>query len=229
MREEMSNLVYRVINNGLRLRERLDRGENPDFELEQTALKGDLGSEMESRRLADYGSDSGMESSIGAGMRAGEMSRRGETFLGVRYVLVCWLDELFVVDSPWADQWNERKLETAMYETNDRAWKFWDQARRAEARPGTDALEVFFLCTMLGFRGEWRDQPDKLRSWVTGIQNRIARSQAQEWKLDGIDPPINVPPRRARDRLQKVFMAGIGLFLVAVLMGSFTVFHALFK
>ena len=66
--------------------------------------------------------------------------------------MVCWLDELFLVDSAWDARWNESKLELALYGTNDRAWHFWEQARLADTRPGTEALSAFFLCVMLGFR-----------------------------------------------------------------------------
>ena len=72
-------------------------------------------------------------------------------FLGVRYGLTCWLDELFILYSPWERLWNERKLEASLYGTNDRAWRFWEQARLAESRAGSSALEVFYLCVILGF------------------------------------------------------------------------------
>ena len=36
--------------------------------------------------------------------------------------------------------------------------KTWNTVRNAESRSGTDALEVFFLCVMLGFRGDKREE-----------------------------------------------------------------------
>src|SRR4051794_25297936 len=96
MNRDLGNQVYRVINHALALRERLERGESPDIEKEQGQLMALIQNEMEARRLPDYGGD-------------------GANFLGVRYALACWLDELFIVYSPWADLWNKRKLEVTLY------------------------------------------------------------------------------------------------------------------
>src|SRR5689334_16971706 len=144
MQESIAQLVHPVFGYGLQLKERLARGEALTFEIEQAALKGMLLSEIEARRWADFG---------GEGDQAGR-GRGGQQFLGIRYALVCWLDEVFIRDSPWSARWNERKLEVALSGTNDREGKFWEQAKLTEARSGSDAIEVFFLCVMLGFRGE---------------------------------------------------------------------------
>lgn len=215
MQEDIANLVHPVFTYGLNLKAQLDRGESPDLEIEQAALKGFLLNESEAKRWVDYGG----EGVLGAAeARGGEAGRRpSEHFLGIRYALVCWLDEIFVLDSPWGERWNERKLEVALYGTNDRAWKFWEQARRAEARSGSDALEVFFLCVMLGFRGELREEPAKLQAWLAATQHRLSKSQTQEWTAPPeLDPPTNVPPLYARDRLRHVFMAA-GLLLLLLI------------
>ncbi len=109
---------------------------------------------------------------------------------------------------PGTRSWNERKLETALYGTNDRAWKFWEQAKHADARSGSDALEVFYLCAMLGFRGEMRGQADKLLGWTRATQVRIAKGQKQEWPVPA-DRNVNthVPPLRGREKLQKMVLA----------------------
>src|SRR5262249_28183751 len=136
-----------------------------------------------------------------------------ERFLGIRFALVCWLDELFVVSSSAADQWNERKLEGELYGTNDRAWKCWRQGEAAVLRPTADALEAFFLCVQLGFRGELRDQPDKLQSWVSATKSKVAKIKNQEWAYPlEYEPPTYVPPHHGRDQLQRmVFTGGIVL------------------
>ena len=35
-------------------------------------------------------------------------------FLGVRYALACWLDDIFILDSVWREQWNANKMEYAL-------------------------------------------------------------------------------------------------------------------
>jgi type VI secretion system protein ImpK len=215
MRDEIANLVYPVLAHGMGLKDRLEGGSHPDLELEQMELKRLLGSEGDARRHSDYGGDSMMGHSVGV-PRGVAGPRGGDAFLGIRYALVCWLDELFILDSSWSTEWNERKLEAALYGTNDRAWKFWDQARRAETQPGGDALEVFFLCVMLGFRGDLREDATKLQAWTAGTQIRVAKSQAQEWQVPSeLQPPTNVPPLRGRDRLQRmVLVTGLVLLII---------------
>ncbi len=210
MQDSISSLVHPILAYGLELKGRLDRGESPTIEIEQAALKGLLLSDVESRRYAAFGGD--VE-------KAGEESRgRGsQSFLGIRYALTCWLDELFIVDSPWSTAWNERKLEVAFYGTNDRAWKFWVQARLAESRPGADALEAFFLCVMLGFRGELRDEPERLRAWVAAAQTQVARGHGQKWPVPPeLEPASNVPPLIGADRLRRLTVVSFVFLLVMV-------------
>lgn len=208
MREEISNLVHPVFAYGLRLKERLERGETLDFSSEQATLKGLLLSETESRRLPEFGGEGAGHSNISRGSTSGSGRRGPDQFLGIRYALACWLDETFILGSPWEARWTERKIEEALYGSNDRAWAFWEQARMAEARPGSDSLEVFYLCVMLGFRGDMRSKPDQLKAWAENSGKRISREQGKEWPVPPeLEPPINVPPLHGRDRLQKMVLA----------------------
>jgi type VI secretion system protein ImpK len=224
MREEIANLVYPVIDYGLHLKDQLERGRDlPDLENEQAALMGLLGNESSARRWTDFGGESSsIETSVHGGvMRAASDPGRRDGFLGIRYILACWLDEI-MMDTPWGGEWREKTLEQALYKTRERAWKFWDQAKRAESRPSSDAIEVAFLCVMLGFRGDLIDEPDKLRSWVNMIQTRIAQSQGKEWAApDGEQPVTNVPPLRGRERLQRMILAWAAAILLAILVGTF--------
>lgn len=215
MRDEIAELVHPVIVYGLTLRQRLAQGQRPPLETEQAVLKGMLQTEAEAQRLTEFGGESRLEAPrITSG---GSPGREGPRFLGVRYALVCWLDELFILDSPWESDWNERKLEVALYGTNDRAWRFWEQAQQMETRPTTDGLEVFFLCVMLGFRGEWRSDPVRLHDWVSAARTRIARNQGQDWAAPpSRDAPTYVPPLRGRDVMRKTIMTGGVLLLLLV-------------
>ena len=200
MQDAIARLVHPIIDYGLDLKDRLDQGETPAIEIEQAALKGMLLSEIESRRHAAFGGEAEAKS-------AGEArDRSGPLFLGIRYALTCWLDELFIFDSRLAATWNERKLEVAFYGTNDRAWKFWEQARIAEGRGGNDALEVFFLCVMLGFRGEMREEPDQLRVWTAATRAQLARSLGGEWPNSPpeLEPASDVPPLEGIDQFRKM-------------------------
>jgi type VI secretion system protein ImpK len=229
MREEIANLVHPVFAYGLRLKERLERGESPDFDTEQSAIKGLLLGELESRRYTDFGGEG--HDPLVSGRGGSVATRRNpDQFLGIRYALTCWLDEVFILDSPWGGIWNERKIEEALYGTNDRAWNFWEQAQLAEARPGIDPLEVMYLCVMLGFRGDFRDRADRLRGWAENTGKRISREQGKEWPMPPeLDPPVNVPPLHGRERLQRMVMAVALFALVLVPLIAFYVVGQLLR
>ena len=105
MREETAGLVHGVFRHGLDLKDRLAGGASPSLATEQAMLMRLLEGTPEAKGPSDP-----------------------QVAADVRYALVCWLDELFVDETPWGGQWNERKLEVALYGTNDRAWRFWERA-----------------------------------------------------------------------------------------------------
>jgi type VI secretion system protein ImpK len=205
MREDIAKLVFPVLTHGLRLKEQLQRGERPNLASEQASLKGLLGSATQATPWGTDGAPVNVAQSVAPGQRGG-------SFLGIRYGLTCWLDEIFI-DSPWSNEWNEQKLEQSLYQSNLRYHKFWEQARLAEAMPGGDALEAFLLCVLLGFRGEFGDRPDQLREWVATAQMRLGRTQG------GAAPVVpegqmeaNVPVLPWADRYQTmVKVVSIGL------------------
>ena len=233
MQEEIANLVHPVMNATLRLRERLEQGESLDLDAEQARLKTLLLTEIESRRWIDYGGDSGGTAIAGSSVDLGaaeEESRPGggAEFLGIRYALVCWIDELFILYSPAEKEWNERKLEGEVYGTNDRAWKFWKQAELALTRPRGDALEVFFLCVLMGFRGELREQQDELQTWISSTKTRIAKIKSQEWPVPlEYEPATYVPPHYGRDQLQHMIFAGGVVLLLMIPVVAFFLVHRL--
>ena len=172
MQEEIADLVHAVIDHGLDVKERLDRGEAPVLRPSRRRLKQLL---------------SGRE-------RGQAATPTSTTELDIRYALVCWLDELFILDPAWGTQWNEHKLEVALFGTNDRAWKFWEKARRPLTRTDSDVLEVYYLCVMLGFRGELRDDPAGSRP---GRPPRARRSSGTRCRR-GCPPRARPAQRRAR-------------------------------
>lgn len=208
MREEIADLVYPVFTRGLRMREKLADGEPLDFATSQKELQGLLQSTSQAQRLADFGGDKPVDDSM--------RGARGDHFLGIRYALVCWLDEIFILDSSWKDKWSEHSLEVDLYKSRERAWKFWEQADWASARPTTDALEVFFLCVMLGFRGDKAEKSDDLAAWCERIKAQLEQGQEAEFKLPvGGQPGTYVPPLRGAKRQQNMLMvAGVALLIL---------------
>ncbi|HYT92596.1 MAG TPA: DotU family type IV/VI secretion system protein [Gemmataceae bacterium] len=210
MRKDIADLVYPVITHALRVKEQLSRGEEADWQREQSNLKGLLKGEAEAQRWPEY---------VGNVPQGQSAARAGpDAFLGIRYALVCWLDDLFILDSPWREEWTENTLELALYGTRNRAERFWEQARRAEARAESDALEVFFLCVMLGFRGSRDAQPPEgLKAWRESAHAQIASKQSGGWRPPPApDPVIDVPPLYGAGRFRSMVMT-VGLVVLMLI------------
>jgi type VI secretion system protein ImpK len=210
MRQEIANLVHPVFEHGLRLRDRLGRGEETSLEAEQAALLGLLLGDREARRHPDYGGDDPGAAPAGPGEEA------AGPFLGARYALVCWLDELFILASPWGQRWNEYKLEGRLYGSNDRAWRFWDQARLAAVR-SPDALEAYFVCVMLGFSGELEGDSEALSGWVAATRHQIQQATATGWRgVPGLELPTRVAPLSGRAGLRRMLLVASVVLLAVV-------------
>ena len=213
MRQEIANLVHPILEYGLDLRARLRRGEQPSLESEQGALLGLLQGEREARRLPDFGGD---DPEAPANRNVASTETNAAPFLGARYALVCWLDEVFVLDSSWGSLWNEYKLESRLYGGNDRAWRFWDQARAASLR-SPDALEVYFLCVMLGFTGELDTDPTSLAGWIGSTRYHLQGTTAAGWRgVPGLEMPTRVAPLSGRDRLRRMLLVASIILLAVV-------------
>lgn len=206
MTPQFSDLVHPVISYALDLKDRLDQGESLDLETEQRQLIERLRADSGALRLADYVGD-------------------GTVFLGARYALACWVDELFIVHSPWGDLWKERILEQALFGSRERAVKFWDQADlvlrrpnspRVSTPPGLDALETFFLCVVLGFRGKYLENPGKVREYVEEMRPQVTRTTSWPMPRD-LGVKTNVEPLVGRESLRRVVAVHGGLSLMVIL------------
>jgi type VI secretion system protein ImpK len=209
MRDELAEIVYPTVAYALQVRAGLERGDDLNMAAVQSELRTLLKNTNEAMRWPEYGGD-------------------GDRYLGMRYALACWIDELFILDSPWGPQWNERKLEESLYGSNERAWKFWFQAKLAQARPGTDALEAFYLCVMLGFRGEGPEKPETVATWRDSVEAQLARVHNQPWPgPQELQPDLNAVPRRAKERLRKLLIAVIAVVALLIPAATFYLVYRL--
>jgi type VI secretion system protein ImpK len=196
MRDDLADIVYPVLRAGLRLKQDLYRGAAPGNALSErelanrhAELRRRLLNQNAARQHLDFGGD-------------------GEDFRGGRYALTAWLDDLFILnvptDSVCSRWWNQNQLEVALYNSIDAGSEFWRQADKAELLGRIDALEIFYLCVLLGFRGELRDQPDRVREWREGVERQLQQGLRQEWPdlPPSVPPESNVPPLIGRLRLR---------------------------
>ena len=118
-----------------------------------------------------------------------------------KYALVSWIDDM-LIEAPWEGRlwWKENALEVEAFKSRVRATEFFVKANEASNLTRRDALEVFYVCVVLGFRGLYRDpqaafladqlrMPTDLESW--------ARQTARSIQLGQGRPPIDEKPRPA--------------------------------
>lgn len=222
MRPDIANVVYPVFSYGIRLKEALAAGETPEFQNAQKELLGLLQACGHVQKWADVNPARSVD--------VLSTGRPAQDFLGIRYALIAWLDEIFIADSPWKKEWTEHILELQSYKTRDRAWKFWEQAKKAETQPATDSLEVYYLAVVLGFRGDFEESPEKIKAWLESAKSLIDKSEEQEWQgpVDS-QPRTYVPPLTGSARLQRmVTIVGLSMLLL-IPAAMFYIFHYLLR
>jgi type VI secretion system protein ImpK len=137
MTPAFSKAVDPVFEYVLALLDRIDRGDEPDPHQTQVFLHTVLlnRAEQELRASADW--------------------------LLAKRALVCWIDEL-LIRAHWKgrDWWINNPLEFLLFQTGDRAILFYTHAKQAVAAAQLDALEVYYLCVILGFRGIYEGAED---------------------------------------------------------------------
>jgi type VI secretion system protein ImpK len=168
MTDPFASVVGPVFQYVIDLQQRLEEGENPPLESERKQIMG---------LLAE------------ADQKAGSAGQLAHDYDLARHALVYWIDEV-LINSTWrsALEWRQQILEWELYEERLRADRFYEKAHQAEALANTDALEVFYLCVALGFRGRQVDTPADLRQWTQRVYNRIVSGSQQPDKFLPDDP-----------------------------------------
>lgn len=220
--------VHEIVSRGLELHERLERGEGADFDAEHEQLRKLLWGEGEAAANAEYSGAIG----IGASARGAGGFDANTAFLGARYALACWLDELFVLNTPWSADWStswkENMMEVEVVGTGagEAAWRFWQQAKRASTRPGTDALEVFLWCVMLGFRGEPEAEGIDPVKWADSTRKHIIQSRNQRFPHDaGGNPRPDVGILSGRRQVLRMLRIGVLVLAAGALYLGFKVLN----
>ena len=120
-----------------------------------------------------------------------------------KYALASWIDEV-LLETPWVgvDWWNNNVLEVALFNTRLCTELFYRRAQEAASLARRDALEVYYVCVVLGFRGLYRDGalaqlltqalnlPPDLETW--------ARQTALAIRLGQGRPALPPPSRELR-------------------------------
>jgi type IV/VI secretion system ImpK/VasF family protein len=156
---ELADLTYPVFAHVLEVVDRARRGQHADFPSTADRVR-DLIREAEER--------------------AARTPYRRE-FPDVKRALAYWADEV-LINSEWAHRqtWEVNSLESEYYGEKLRAVRFYEHSRRARDSKDTGPLEQFLLAMALGFRGEYRRDPDALaREAKSYLRRYFERNQAE--------------------------------------------------
>jgi type VI secretion system protein ImpK len=109
-----------------------------------------------------------------------------------KYAIVSWIDEMLVELSqgPIRDSWTHHVLERQLFGSRDCHERFFtrcnDRFVRGVPGRGADPLEVYYICTLLGFRGLYQDAatgklaashhrlPETRHEWTSMLWQHIA-------------------------------------------------------
>ena len=146
---------------------------------------------------------------------------QGQEWQLARYALVSWIDAM-LYEAPWdgRDWWNDNCLEQELYGGRN----FWDgfyiKAKEASALARRDALEVFYICVVLGFRGmyrdpveaakqaEYHDLPPDLEAWARQAAIGIQLGQGRPRITNASVMGEGAPPHDSQSALVSYLMVG---------------------
>jgi type VI secretion system protein ImpK len=111
-----------------------------------------------------------------------------------KYALVAWIDEMLVDAHIWSGQetWRENVLEWSLFQTRSCNDMYYVNSTKALNAGADDALQMIYVCVMLGFRGLYRDPrlnrmlidkhglAPELSVWADEYAN-VVRQARQRW------------------------------------------------
>lgn len=173
----------------LDLLDRISSGADPDPQEERVRL----------RAFLDQG-----EAIIGA----------GRDWQLTRYALVAWIDEM-LVEASWSHRewWSNNVLERELFNTRECAERFFVNAKEASGLSQRDALEVYYVCVILGFRGIYSEPtlarmiseslglPEDLNVWAKQVSMSIRLGQGRPALNEASRDIGGAPPLPSKNRV----------------------------
>ena len=161
MTPEFAKPVNELFGNVLDLVDRIERGESVDLNQEKSIIRQDLDALT--------------------AMASTKPGQRLEDFELVRRVLVYWVDEVL---TDCHVSWKEMTLEFDYFGEQYRAFRFYEYAERGARVSAPDVIETWYLCLVLGFRG---DIVDAYRNHLHIPLPGGARSESEAIKAWAVD------------------------------------------
>jgi type VI secretion system protein ImpK len=147
-----------------------------------------------------------------------------------KYALASWIDDL-MISANWKgrDWWESNSLEFALFKSRDRATKFFVRAKEAAEMPRRDALETFYLCAILGFRGLYKlpeaqiiagqlNLPMTLSGWIKNTAAAVQVRQGRPPIRETPQAPSGAPPLESRYHVIGAAVVTVILSVVTILL-----------
>ncbi len=190
---------------------------------------------MESLSRQDHVDASALHSQITVRLRQAEdLLQHGENrdvWQLARYALCAWIDDVMITMN-WEGQrwWENHKLEFQFFNTNDAGSLFYQKAKDATQLMRRDAIEVFYIAVILGFRGLYAlpestfiaqqyDLPPTIEEWTRRTAGLLQTRRSRQG-LTGVAMPVDgAPPLESRFTVVGAAMLTLMLLVIAVVVG----------
>lgn len=154
------------------------------------------------------------------------------------YALYAWIDSELANVRVWEGRewWQSHSLEVEYHGQGVASTVFFERAKEAAGLSTKDALEVFYICVILGFRGFYENMsdfdkqsvieaygfPPDIRAWVNQYSHGIRLNRELPAITDARKPADTAPPRFGKQQLVGMF------FVFAIIAGiTFSLFYVL--
>lgn len=147
-----------------------------------------------------------------------------------RFALVAFADEMILrTDWDGRREWLNEPLQLQLFRTNRAGDEFFERLARLRAEQ-TDAREIFFLCLVFGFEGEYADRDSERRGLISQQFEmlRVAGRAADVATVSPVTPrayevEIHLPGQRTRSIWRPISAMALlsGIVFVLLFLGLF--------
>jgi type VI secretion system protein ImpK len=148
-----------------------------------------------------------------------------------KYAVCAWIDQL-LIDAPWQGKgwWKDNCLEKKYFGRRDAYEAFFQRATEAANQSRKDALEVYYLAVVLGFRGFYVDSdlnykaniintlrlPDTIEAWCRTTARSLQLRQGRPEIPESIQAGGSAKPLTGKNSLIIYSMLSVILFSLAL-------------
>jgi len=145
-----------------------------------------------------------------------------------KFAICAWVDSM-LINAPWQGRgwWANNCLEKQYFGTRLAHAKFYEEARKAAALSRKNALEVYYIAVVLGFRGLYNDPtapqiaeqmklPPTIEAWARETAMSLQLNMERENIIDNRRIGRGAKPLDGRSQLVNMSMIGTLLFAAAI-------------